>query len=557
MTKKIPPFSRIRVRTGLLVAGSVLLYGCAPIATVDETSPPQPVAFVANQDNEELQKARTEANAADGCLESDPHRAMAESEAAAMGSLEVMNGLSGRRADEAIELYDYSVARLVEATIASGERPWDHEIRLAGPDGPLWLKLHVDTKDAYDPSTDHLRATDRMEIGGTHFTERVRIDGVGAPFVSTGPGRNEHWATQHHYFAVTAEFTCSGNHGTIEVVDPIETTRTKLAGQNRPVAADLSAPLALGITETQDQSIGVMRLLRTDRFMHAATLMMIGPYRPNRIPVILIHGLGDAPMTFTALANGLNASPEIRDKYQLWVFQYPSGLPFPYSASLLREALREVYQEYPDTPKATLIGHSMGGLVSDLMVRDSGTKYAQDVLGKPLDQFHFNPDQLKIMNAALVFKASPNVARVIFIATPHRGAEMASGLLGRIGAALVRLPGNLIMIGPKLVSQLQANKEEELLDRFPNSIDTLRPNARVIVAMEHLPIKSSVACYSIIGNEDAGEGNLADSSDGIVPYSSSHLSCARSELVVPYGHSYVQSSPPCIAEIKQILLGLH
>jgi hypothetical protein len=196
----------------------------------------------------------------------------------------------------------------------------------------------------------------------------------------------------------------------------------------------------------------------------------------------------------------------------------------------------------------------MGGLVSDLMVRDSGTKYALEVLGKPLDQFHFTPDQLKIMNAALVFKASPYVARVIFIATPHRGAEMASGLLGRIGAALVRLPGNLIMMGPKLVSQLQANKEEELLDRFPNSIDTLRPNARVIVAMEHLPIKSSVACFSIIGNEDAGGGNLTESSDGIVPYSSSHLSSARSELVVPYGHSYVQSSPQCVAEIQRILI---
>jgi hypothetical protein len=41
-------------------------------------------------------------------------------------------------------------------------------------------------------------------------------------------------------------------------------------------------------------------------------------------------------------------------------------------------------------------------------------------------------------------------------------------------------------------------------------IDALRPNARVIVAMEHLPIESSVACHSIIGNEDAGEGELAD-----------------------------------------------
>ncbi len=253
------------------------------------------------------------------------------------------------------------------------------------------------------------------------------------------------------------------------------------------------------------------------------------------------------------MINGLNASPEIRSKYQIWIFRYPSGLPYPLSADLLRQSLTEIYQKYPDTPKAVLIGHSMGGLVADMLVRDSnGNQYCQDVLGKPLDQFEIEPDQLKVIKGALIFKASPHVGRVIFIATPHRGAEMASNPLGRLGASLVSLPGTLVSMGPALVSKMTATNGEQVIERFPNSIDTLRPKAKVVVAMNKLPIVSSVTYYTILG--DRGEHDSPNSSDGVVAYFSSHQDGAKSELIVPYWHSYVQRCPESIAEVKRILL---
>ncbi len=542
------PF-RLPLRPLALGGTALLLIGCAPLASVREIPPASPVAFVVNQDNARLKQARLDLAAAqaDGTA---PLDAMAESESAALLSLQALGDLSGRRADEAIALYNSAVARLVEATLASGEKPWEHPVRLPGPHGPLWLTL-TSCGRAYLPGADHLRAADRMELGGTHFTDRVRIDGVGAPFVSSGAARPEPWSTTQHYYGITAELIASGNQATLEILDPLETTSIELAGKERPVAADLSAPLALGITETRIDTFGLQRLFRTDRFMSTAKLMMLGPYRPNRTPLIFIHGLGDAPVTFAALVNGLSANPDIRRNYQFWVFQYPSGLPFPLSAELLRKELNEVYKKYPATPPATLIGHSMGGLVTDLLVRDSGTQYIHDVLGKPIEKFQLPPDQAKLIQDCLIFHASPQVARAIFIATPHRGAAMASGPLGRFGASLVRLPGDLLMVGPKIISQMNATPGEKLLERFPNSIDTLRPNARVIVALDRLPIDSGVAYYSVIGKE--GDGDLLTSSDGIVPYTSAHLDGARDEVVVPYGHSYVQSSPPCIAEIQRIL----
>ena len=535
-----------------VAASGILLVGCAPIASVDTVAPAAPVAFVVNQSNEELAQARADMKSADLLAPTDPVAAMAKSETSAMLSLSALRNLSGRRADEALALYNYSVARLVEETLASKQTPWDHEIQLAGPNGPLYLSLKPDSK-AYIPGFDRLLATDRMDIGGTYLTERVRIEGIGATFVSAGVGRNEKWAPNHHYYSVTAVITFSGSHGTIQILDPVETTTVDIAGQDRPVAADLTAPLALLITETQPQKFGIAALLQTDKFENSAKLVMAGPYRTNRTPIIFIHGLADSPVTWIPMINGLNASPEIRSKYQIWVFRYPSGLPYPLSADLLRENLTAIYQKYPNTPKAILIGHSMGGLVADMLVRDSnGDQYTQDVLGKPLDQFQIDPDQLKIIKGSLVFKACPYIGKVIFIAAPHRGADMASNPIGRLGASLVSLPVKLVKLGPALVAKATASNGENVVARFPNSIDTLRPEAKIVVAMNKLPMNPAVTYYSIIG--DRGQGDSPHSSDGVVAYSSSHLDNAKSELIVPVWHSYAQRCPQSIAEVRRILL---
>jgi pimeloyl-ACP methyl ester carboxylesterase len=536
--------------TGL---GGSMLVGCAPFASVAVVVPSAPSALAVDQSNEELKQARLEMKAGEALAKTNPTAAMAQSEAAAMLSLDAQKNLSGRRAEEAIAFYNFAVARLVEEMIASGEKPWEKEIQLAGPAGPLGLRLKPDQGGAYIPGFDRLLATDRMKIGGTYLTNRVLVKGVGAPFVSAGIGRNEAWEPRKHYYSVTAILTFSGHHGILQILDPMATTTVTLAGQDRPVAADLTAPAALLIAETQPQKFALSGLLHTDKFTKSAKVVMVAPYRTRRIPIIFIHGLADSPVTWVPMINGLNASPEIRKKYQLWVFRYPSGLPYTLSSALFRRYLAAIYEKYPDTPKAILVGHSMGGLVADMMIRDSaGNQYCDEVLGKPLDQFQIEPGQLRIIKESLIFKASTHVGEVIFIATPHRGSDLARNPIGRLGSRLVHLPAKLVAIGPRLVEKASVTNGKKVVARFPNSIDTLRPNARSIVAMNRLPIESSVTYYSIIG--DRGENNSPNSSDGVVAYRSSHLDGSKSEKIVPYWHSYVHRSPEAIAEVERILL---
>ena len=85
---------------------------------------------------------------------------------------------------------------------------------------------------------------------------------------------------------------------------------------------------------------------------------------------------------------------------------------------------------------------------------------------------------------------------------------------------------------------------------MPNSIDTLEPNDRFVQAVNKLPIAPAIPYHSIMG--DRGRGDTPNSSDGIVPYWSSHLDGARSELVVNSDHG-AQYNPEAIREVERIL----
>ena len=60
-----------------------------------------------------------------------------------------------------------------------------------------------------------------------------------------------------------------------------------------------------------------------------------------------------------------------------------------------------------------------------------------------------------------------------------------------------------------------------------------------------------VPCHSIIGTRKIRPG--PGSSDGVVPYWSSHMDITVSEVLVPSGHS-AHRHPIAIAEVKRILL---
>jgi len=263
----------------------------------------------------------------------------------------------------------------------------------------------------------------------------------------------------------------------------------------------------------------------------------------------------DSQATWAPMLNALRGDPDIRRHYQFWFYSYPSGYPYPYSATIFRERLDAIRAQYPNHKKIVLIGHSMGGCISRLMITDSGDQLWLKLFGKPPAQTSLSPHARELVSSALLFRHRDDVGRVIFIAAPLRGSHLASNWLGRIGSSLVRTPKTLLKVGDDVLSTMASREGELKLNRLPNSVDTLAPNNRFVQAIGTIPITPGIPYDVICG--DRGKGGNKDQtkpemSDGIVPYWSSHLEGAQSELIVPSSHSAHQN-PQAIAEVMRIL----
>ena len=258
----------------------------------------------------------------------------------------------------------------------------------------------------------------------------------------------------------------------------------------------------------------------------------------------------DTPATWTPMLNRLRGHEEIRRNYQFWFYSYPSGYPNPYSAAILRHELDAIEKRFPLRKPMVVIGHSMGGCISRLLITDAGDKLWTGFLKKPPEQVPLSPESRKLFTDALIFQHRPEVGRVIFISAPLRGSELASNWLGRIGSSLIRSPVTLLKAGRDLLEIATFQSGELKLKRIPNSVDTLAPTNRFVIAINTIPITPGIPYHTIMG--DRGRGDAPNSSDGVVPYWSSHMEGAKSELIVPSAHPAHQN-PKAIEEVRRVL----
>src|SRR5271157_260792 len=104
--------------------------------------------------------------------------------------------------------------------------------------------------------------------------------------------------------------------------------------------------------------------------LQRANLLMIRPYEPGKIPVVMVHGLISTPLAWIPMLNELLRDPAIQEKYQFMLYMYPTGVPMPIAAANLRDVLSQAKMTFnpdgrdPAFDRTVLLGHSMGGLLS-------------------------------------------------------------------------------------------------------------------------------------------------------------------------------------------------
>jgi len=453
------------------------------------------------------------------------------------------------------QAYSFAVGRIIGTIGAAKLDPWSQPLRVPASGGDFVLTHKPDPRPQWNPALYTFTPADQFDVRGTYVTERTTREGIGAPIVAVGrelyKDARAEFALPRIYYGVTAIARFDGRRCELSFEDPLATETIQMNGHIYTLAADFTVPLAVMLASTNPKKYELTRLLNPAKYAETARISRLQPYDPNKTVVLVIHGLMDSPATWTPMLNRLRGEEDIRRNYQFWFYSYPSGYAYPYSASILRHELDAAEKRFPLRKKMVVIGHSMGGCISRLLITDTGDKLWMKIFNMPPEQVPLSPENKKLFTDALIFRHRPEIGRVIFISAPLRGSDLASNWLGRIGSSLVRAPSTLVSVGNSALRLITFQSGDLRLKRIPNSVDTLAPNNRFVKAINTIPITPGIPYHTIMG--DRGRGDAPNSSDGVVPYWSSHMDGAKSELIVPSAHPAHQN-PQAIQEVHRILV---
>ena len=450
----------------------------------------------------------------------------------------------------ACETYNAACGELTVLLRASeGGKLWNHPLTLTGNNNSYRLRLEPADSAVWAPN--YFTTFERPDqVKEKLIRKKIIQEGVGGALVGVRiVNPPEKFMPAKGITApVTATLDFHATDATLALRRPAKQPMTSVEGKTCPVAANFSAPIGYYQPPPNLLLVSLMAMLRSGHYMEKTGLYFLQPYDPDRTPLVFVHGLFSTPFDWVQTINGLQADPEIRKHYQFWVFAYPTGNPILYSALRLREELARADKLYPNHRPYVVVGHSMGGMLAHMQVVTATQAMWEKTLGQTAKSIFRQKSRDSLIVRATIFQANPRIKRVVFICTPHRGSEMASSGLGRFGISLISLPLN---IATKMKDALTSADLVQLTGsskRLPNSITGLKPSNPGLPVINSAPI--SVPYHSIIG--DRGKGDSPNSTDGVVPYWSSHLDGAQSECIVPGPHGSCEL-PQTIAELDRIL----
>jgi pimeloyl-ACP methyl ester carboxylesterase len=359
--------------------------------------------------------------------------------------------------------------------------------------------------------------------------------------------------------------------GVLELYDPLTTHDMRVGYHHVPLEGDLSTPLAYFLSNPQLDALATVGLLKPDALLKQLQpgrpkpvmgLYMVQPYEPGKIPVVLVHGLWSSPMTWMEMFNDLRSLPEIRDNYQFWFYLYPTGQPFWLSARDLRNDLAEARRQLdpnrqePALDQMVLVGHSMGGLLSELQTLPSGDDYWKLVSKEPLESLKTEAEVREKLRQTFYFEPNPSIRRVVSIGTPHRGSPFSKQTTQWLLGKLINLPAAIVNTQQKIYRENPGAFVDGSLIKVDTSIDSLSPKSPIVPVMLAAHRPPWVKYHNIAGDVSLPwyAQPFAERGDGVVPLSSAHVDFAASEIAVPADHTTVHAHPAAVLEVRRILL---
>ena len=466
---------------------------------------------------------------------------------------------------QACEIYNYSLEQTLRFTLDA--MPFDPRFfyRLDDPSGLTKARFKLvgfdwKEEDIHDllPAIDHrtkaIGPTSRRKglgvpLIGIHYEDGKR-PGVFYPPLTAFP------VTALQIPIEEFDLEATESRELVHLVNPWNQETLKVGNQEIPVEADLSTPLHYMLEKTGFNSRWWEGFITEDEAFTGA-VFLIQPHRPGRIPVVLCHGLLSSPGPWETLINGLMDDPWIRQNYEFWLMQYPTGRGMLVNAYYLRKAMTEVRTGLdpngtdPALDRIVFVGHSMGGSIGTLLSHDSGNVLWDAAWSVPIDQLDLSPSEREELANLFFFERLPFIKRVVYLATPHHGAPLASRPIGWIGTQIVDLPQRWRSLLKTVNDRNQQYAKIPLNEDSLTSVSQLRAGSPVSVAMANLDNPGDVVFHNIAGDIASRDGQRTD---GTVPLSSATIDWADTSLVVPARHTEIQRHPLTIQAIHEILL---
>jgi pimeloyl-ACP methyl ester carboxylesterase len=468
----------------------------------------------------------------------------------------------------AADLYNWALASSFESEDGS-------EIILRGgmftlPFGSIEVAFNQDALRTRDRELFQLTPTSELEVEG--FAMRYRMAGLGSPLAaSTRPlddsATGKFTVAPRLKVPLTAllRIPKAREHlvqerpltGTLEVHLAWDKESVSIAGEEVPLENEPSAALALTFTGIPIMELELLEFLgRLAGAEKPPPLVSSTPYHPGLIPVVFVHGTASSPLRWGEMYNRLIGDPQIRRRFQFWFFNYKSGDPVVLSSLKLREALTAAVAQVdpegkdPALRRMVLIGHSQGGLLVKMQAISTGDRLWNAVSRKPLDELELSDSTRELLKKGFFLEPLPEVSRVVFISTPHRGSFVAG----------YKFVGNLVQrlftpapVSTKVSSEIFKNRDALVgFPVVPTAVDNMSPRHPFIQGLQKIPVAPSIEAHSIISVNE-GDDPIEEGDDGVVEYKSAHIEGVESELVVRSPHS-TQGNPHTIEEVRRILL---
>jgi len=469
---------------------------------------------------------------------------------------------------ETVDIYNTSLQQLLALVKASRPCHLGQPIRLPLTGRTLNVEVPFPTEWI---SLDQLGEYDfvsNYEL--KNLRNRHTTSGVGVPIMVRRRRTTEHAELEDYYadglslpITVIARFDDSSwagsNSGTaqLQLLDPRETDGVVIHETLLPLESDISTPLAWYLTDPKKKLLETFAFLRPDRAIKLEGLQMITPYDPDRIPVLMVHGIWSSPITWMEMFNDLQSDPKIRDKYQFWFYQYPTGEPLTFAAANLRDRLREMrikcdpYGRNQKLDQTIVVGHSMGGLMAYLLTVDSEDKLWAGLSKLPVDQIKADRRTHDQIERVFFFERDRSIDRIVTIATPFKGSGYANAFTRWIGGSLVSLPNTTSSLSQLIFRQ----NNQSMWDRIfapRTSLDSLNKNSAVVRLVNHTTVPENVKHHNVVGvKKRNSESHLTD---GVVRLKSASREDAETQIQVKASHSEVQRHPETIAEVRRVLL---